>query len=85
MTVKYWLYKDELDKHMETIDAEREVEMELMDDDEKVWKKARIQIFDQPLEGSVPVGTLGTFSEPYDEGKYHIKVIEILPSPFEEE
>jgi len=85
MAVNYWLYKEEFEKKKEALDKGEPVEMEIMDQEEKVWKQAKVMIFQQPVEGSEPVGLLGPFSEPYDEGKYHIKVVEILPSPLEDE
>ena len=31
------------------------------------------------------VGFLGPFSEPYDEGRYSVKIVKILPSPLSDD
>lgn len=85
MDAAYWLYKDEFERHIESVDKKEPVELEIMDQAEKVWKKAKVFLFQKPSEGSSAVGLLGPFGEPGDEGKYHIKVLEILPSPLDED
>lgn len=84
MAVNYWLYREELDRKRDSIDRSTPVEMEIMDQGLKIWKQAKVMIFREAVKGSEPVGLLGPFSEPHDEGKYHIKVMEILPSPLED-
>ena len=84
MKVNYWLYKDEFEAYKGTIGTGQKVEMAIMDDNQKIWKQARVQIFDQPVAGSEPAGLMGPLGTPYAEGKYHIKVVKILPSPLEE-
>ncbi len=84
MAVNYWLYKEELDRKKDSIDKNTPTEMEIMDQNEKTWKQAKVMIFSEAVKGSEPVGLLGPFSEPHAEGKYHIKVMEILPSPFDD-
>lgn len=85
MKVNYWLYKDEFEAHKGAIGTEQEVEMGIMDDNLKVWTQARVQILDQPVGGSEPVGLMGPLGTPYAEGEYHIKIVKILPSPLDEE
>jgi hypothetical protein len=78
MDVNYWLYKDEFERHTASLDKQEPVELEIMDQTEKVWKKAKVLLFQKPSEGSTAVGLLGPFGELGDEGNYHIKVLEIL-------
>lgn len=85
MEATYWLYKDEFDKYTRSIDKEEPVELEIMDQAEKVWKRAKVLLFKEPREGSYATGLLGPFGEPGDEGKYHIKVLEMLSSPLDED
>ena len=85
MGASYWLYGDEIKRHSGVIDTEKAVEVEVMDGEAKVWKQAKVNIYSKPVKDSEPVTLLGPFSELYDEGKYHIRVLEILPSPLEDE
>ena len=84
MEVSYWMYKEEFDKKKDVVDKEVKVEMEIMDQQEKIWQQAEIMIYQQPVSKSKPAGLLGPFCEPYAEGKYHIKVLKILPSPLDD-
>jgi hypothetical protein len=85
MEVTYWLYKDEFEAHIGFVDKKEPVELEVMDQAEKVWKKAKVLLFQKSSEGSSAVGLLGPFGELGDEGKYHIKVLEIIPSPLDDD
>lgn len=53
--------------------------MSITDQREKVWIKAVIMIYQKPVAEAVPVGLLGPFGEPFEQGKYYIKILEILP------
>jgi len=79
MGVNYWLYKLDVEGKTDAIDRGEAVEIEMMDQTDKLWKRARVQVLRQPAEGSTPVGLLGPFGEPHDEGRYHVKVVEMLP------
>ncbi len=81
MGAKYLLYKEDFEKHAESLDSEMPVELELMDQADKLWKRAKMLLLRKPTKESDAIGLLGPFGEPSDEGKYHIKVLEI----FEEE
>ena len=81
---RYWLYKDEFTRHVGSIDKEEPVELEIMDQTEKLWKMAKVLLLKEPAKGSEVVGLLGPFGEPSDQGRYHIKVLEILPSPLDD-
>ena len=85
MGARYWLYNDEFKKHSEVVDKGEPIEMEIMDQEEKVWTQARVMVFRQPTEGAQPGGLLGPFGEPFGEGRLYIKVLEQLASPLEEE
>jgi hypothetical protein len=79
------LYKEEFEKKGGSLDKGEPVEVEMMDQADKIWKRAKVLLLRQPAEGSTPVGLLGPFGEPHAEGKYHVKVIEISSSALEEE
>ena len=79
MEVSYWLYGDDFKEHSDVLDKEQVVEMPIMNDKEKVWSKGRVMLYQKPVEGAEPTGLLGPFGEPYDQGKYYIKVLEVLP------
>ena len=85
MKVNYWLYKDEFEKKGGSLDKEEPVEVEMMDQADKIWKRAKVLLLREPGEGTTPVGLLGPFGEPHAEGKYHVKVLEISSSALEEE
>ena len=84
MELSYWMYKEEFDRKKDVVDKEVMVEMEIMDLGEKIWQRAEIMIYQQPAPKSKPAGLLGPFGEPHAEGKYHIKVLKILPSPLDD-
>ncbi len=79
MGVNYWLYKLDVEKKADAIDKGEAIDLEMMDQADKLWKRARVQVFRQPVQQSTPVGLLGPFGEPHDEGRYHVKVLEMLP------
>ena len=85
MGVNYWLYKQDFEGHAGSLDKGEPVVLELMDQTDKIWKRAKILLLREPAEGSTPVGLLGPFGEPHAEGKYHVKVLEISSSALEEE
>ncbi|RJX19996.1 MAG: hypothetical protein C4575_07420 [Desulforudis sp.] len=85
MEARYWLYAEEFQKHREAVAGREPIRVEIMDQKEKVWKQARIVVFEQAAEGSEPAGLLGPFGEPFAQGKYYVKVLEELLSPLEDE
>jgi hypothetical protein len=85
MEVKVYLYGEELNKKREAIGSNKPVKLEFMDTTDKLWREAEIMVFEGDTEGGEPAGLLGPFSEPYDEGKYFIKIMRILPSPLSDE
>jgi|GEM_PF-5892151 len=85
MEVSYWLYGEELGKHEGAIGTDEVIETEIMDQGQKVWKQAKVKLYHEAVADTEPVGLLGPFSEPYDEGRFHVRVIEILPSPLEDD
>lgn len=78
MEITYRLYGDDIQKYEKMIGSGEVIETEIMDENEKVWKSAKIKLFAEPVPDSEPVGLLGPFSEPYDDGKYHMRVVELL-------
>ena len=80
MDLKFFLYGDEVKANIQSVGTGQPLKMEIMDQTEKTWTEAEIIIYDGPAEGAEPVGLFGTFGEPYDEGKYHVKVVRILSS-----
>lgn len=85
MDVNYWLYKQDFEGNVGLLNKGEPVELELMDQTDKLWKRAKVLLLSEPAEGSTPVGLLGPFGEPHAEGKYHIKVLEMLALEDEEE
>jgi hypothetical protein len=55
-----------------------------MDQKEKVWQKAKVILSLGPIEGGELAGLLGPYGEPYDQGKFYVKIIEMLPEEEEE-
>jgi len=85
MGVNYWLYSQEFEGKMDTLDKREAVDLEIMDQEDKLWKRAKVLLFSEAAEGSTPVGLLGPFGEPHAEGKYHIRVLEVLSDTDENE
>ncbi len=85
MACEYWIYSDELKKKSNIIGSEKPVAMEIMNQKDKIWNMAEIMIFEGEAEGAEPVGLLGTYGEPHDEGKYYVKILKLLPSPLDDD
>ena len=85
MGVNYWLYSQEFEGKLDALDKGEPVDLELMDQTDKLWKRAKVLLFREPAKGSTPVGLLGPFGEPHAEGQYHIKLLEVLPYTDEDE
>ncbi len=85
MEVNYWLYSDEFKKHSDAISKGEPIEVEVMDQQEKIWKQARVIIFSEEVEGGQPSGLLGPYGEPFAEGQYYIKILEEISLPLEDE
>lgn len=79
MEINYWLYAEDFKKHSDVLDKEQAVQMSIMDQKEKVWTKATIMLYQKPAAEAFPVGLLGPFGEPFEQGKYYIKILEMLP------
>lgn len=85
MDVKYFLYGDEVKKNNQAIGSGKAIKLEIMDQVDKIWQDAEIMIFEGEAEDAEPVGLLGPFGEPYDQGKYYVKIVKILPSPLDDD
>ena len=85
MEVRYFLYGDEVKKNSHVIGTKKAVEMEIMDQKDKVWQDAEVMIFEEETKGAEAVGLLGPFGEPYGSGKYFVKIVKILPSVLADE
>lgn len=85
MEITYFLYGEELKKNLPAIGTGKPVKMEIMDQVEKIWRDAEIIIFEGETEDAEPVELLGPFGEPYDGGKYYVKIVKILPSPLDDD
>lgn len=79
MEVSYWFYGDDFKQHSDLLDKEQVVELPIMDLKDKMWTRAKVMLFQKPVEGGEPVGLLGPFGEPFDQGRYYAKILEILP------
>jgi hypothetical protein len=84
MEVSYWLYGDDFNKHSDTLDTEKPIEVPVMDQREKVWQKAKVTLSRSPVAGAELAGLLGPYGEPYDQGKFYVKIVEMLPEEEEE-
>lgn len=85
MASEYWIYSDELKGKSNAIGTGKPVTMEIMNQKDKIWNMAEIMIFEGEMEGAEPVGLLGPYGEPHDEGKYYVKILKILPSPLDDD
>ena len=85
MDLKFFLYGDEVKGNIQAVGTGQSLKMEIMDQTEKIWNEAKVIIYDGPAEGADPVGLLGPFGEPYDEGKYYVKIVRILSSPLDDD
>lgn len=85
MASEYWIYSDELKKKSNIIGSEKTVAMEIMNQKDKTWNMAEIMIFEGEMEGAEPVGLLGPYGEPHDDGKYYVNIIKMLPSPLSDD
>jgi len=79
MTTNYLVYGDYIRQHEAVLDKGEPVEVEMMSQNDKVWVKARVILSQKPTTGAEPVVLLGPYGQTYDEGRYYIKILEILP------
>jgi len=79
MEINYWLYAEDFKKYSDALDKDQSVQVSMMDQREKIWTKARVMLYQRPVPEAVPVGLLGPFGEPFEQGKYYIKILEMLP------
>lgn len=79
MPAKYLLYGDEIKQYVAVVDKSQPVVISVMEQNEKIWKKVKALLYSKAAEGTDTIWLLGSFGEPYGEGKYHIKIIETLP------
>ena len=77
--VNYFLYDAEVMKHSEAVDKGEVVQLSIMDQVEKMWSKAKVMLYSKPIEGGEPIALLAPYGTPHEEGKYYVKIVEILP------
>ena len=80
MDIKYMLYGKELEENSQAIDSEEVVTLSVMKIDERMWYKGEMIIYKGETEGADPVELLGPFANPYDAGKYYVKLIKMSPT-----
>lgn len=85
MDIKYVLYGKELEENSQAIGSEQAITLSVMKIDERMWYKGEMMIYEGQKEGADPVELLGPFANPYDAGKYYIKLIKLLPTVEDDE
>jgi len=85
MDIKYVLYGKELEEHGQAIGSEEVITMSIMKTDERMWYKGEMMIYEGETEDAYPVELLGPFANPYDAGKYYVKLLKLLPTTEDEE
>jgi len=80
MDIKYVLYGKELEENGQAIGSGEVVTMSIMKTDERMWYKGEMMIYEGETEDAYPVELLGPFANPYDAGKYYVKLINLLPT-----
>ena len=76
----YLIYGEDFEREgRPLLDKEQAVEIKIMDQREKRWKRAKVLLYAKPTEGASPCGLLGPLGTPYDEDKYFVKVLEEMP------
>ncbi|OPY65828.1 MAG: hypothetical protein A4E63_02809 [Syntrophorhabdus sp. PtaU1.Bin050] len=80
MEINYMLYGEEIEKNKARIEQGEPVEIEIMNQSDKIWQRGKVLMLRESVEGAHPATLLGPQGEPYEKGKFFIKVIEMLPS-----
>ena len=80
MDIKYMLYGTELEENVQAIGSGEVLTMSIMKTDERMWYKGEMMIYEGETEDAYPVELLGPFANPYDAGKYYVKLINLLPT-----
>ena len=85
MDIKYMLYGKELEENVQAIGSGEVLTMSIMKTDERMWYKGEMMIYEGETEDAYPVELLGPFANPYDAGKYYVKLINLLPTTEDDE
>ncbi len=81
----YVIYGEDFEKEGRAVlDKGEPIELKIMDQREKRWKKAKVLLYGKSQEGASPCGLLGPLGTPYDEGKYYLKILKEMPLVEEE-
>jgi hypothetical protein len=84
MEINYMLYGEEIEKNKAKIEKGEPVEIEIMDQKDKIWQRGKVLILQSSEKGTHPATLLGPQGEPYEEGKFYVKIVEMLPSDLED-
>ena len=79
MVINYMLYGEEVERNKAKIENGEPVEIEIMDQRDKIWQRGKVLILRSSEKGTHQATLLGPQGEPYEVGKLYVKIIEILP------
>ena len=79
MDLKYMLYGKELEENQQAIGSGEVITMSIMKTAERMWYKGEMSVYEGEVEDAFPVELLGPFANPYDAGKYFVKILKLLP------
>ena len=84
MEINYMLYGEDIEKNKAKIEKGEPVEIDIMDQRDKVWQRGKVLILRSSETGTYPATLLGPQGEPYEEGNFYLKIMEMLPSDSED-
>ena len=79
MGVPYWLVLEQVRSFKDAIAKGEPVEVEVRDNDQWNWFKARALVSDSPIPGGGAAALMAPWGEIVEEGKWYVKVLEELP------
>jgi len=78
MSARYSVYGEELERFREAIGRGEAIELEIRDNEDKSWVRARVMLSPEPIDGGQSVSIIGLYGEIGQE-LWYLKIIEEVP------
>ncbi len=73
----YRVYKEELDKYKESVDKGELIELDIMNEEDMLWRRMEVKVFRNPVEGGEEAVVEGPFGQISLSEKYYLKIEKI--------
>jgi hypothetical protein len=76
MTAKYQLLYEDVSAQKDAMGTDKPIEIDVMNNETKVWARSKVLISEQPIEGGEEVNVMGGWYGTPVAGKWYIKILE---------